>query len=92
MGPRMNRLAAAIALTGVVFACTRALGDESASQSRGVKRQATASLVACMRKRMSYDRSASYNEAKKTCRDQIANQSGKASSGSLVASATPPKP
>jgi hypothetical protein len=88
----MNRLVTAIALTGVIFACTRALGDESASQPRVTKRQATASLVVCMRKRMSYDRSASYNEAKKTCRDQIANRSDKASSSSLVASATPPKP
>lgn len=88
----MNRLVTAIALTGVIFAGTRALGDESASRSRGIKRQAIASLVVCMRKRMSYDRSASYNEAKKTCKDQIANQSDNAPTGSLVASAPPPKP
>ena len=91
-GMTMNRLLTAIALTGVIFAGTRALGDESTSQSRVVKRHAIASLLVCMRKRMSYDKGASYNEARRTCKDQIASQSDKASSGSLVASATAPKP
>jgi hypothetical protein len=88
----MNRLITAIAMTGVIFASTRALGDESATQPRMGKRHAIAQLVVCMKRRMSHDKGASYNEARKTCKDQIDRQSDNAPSGSLVASATPPKP
>jgi hypothetical protein len=91
-GIAILRLVTVIALTGVIFAGTHALGDESASQPRMSDRHAVAQLVDCMKKRMSYDRDASYNEARKTCRDQIAKQSNNTSSGTLVASATPPKP
>jgi hypothetical protein len=88
----MNRLATVIALASMIFAGTRAFGDESASQSRVGKRHAIAQLVVCMKTRMSHDRGTSYNEARKTCKDQIANQGGSTPSGALVASATPRKP
>jgi len=86
----MIRLVTFVALTGVIFAGQRGLG-EAASQPRMSKHHAVAQLADCMKKRMSDDKGASYNEARKTCRDQIAKQRDKAS-GSLVASATPPKP
>jgi hypothetical protein len=88
----MNRLATVIALASVIFAGTPALGDESASQSRMSRRHTIVQLVVCMKKRMSYDKGSSYNEAKKTCKDQIANNGDGSSSGALVASATPSKP
>jgi hypothetical protein len=40
---------------------------------------------------MSADKSSSYNEAKKSCKDQINNDSGNLPSGALVAFATPVK-
>jgi hypothetical protein len=88
----MNRLVAIIALAGMIFVGTRALGDESANQSRMSKRHTVVQMVDCMKKRMSHDRGTSFNEARKTCKDQVAKQSDSASSGALVASATPPKP
>jgi hypothetical protein len=88
----MNRLVAVIALTGVMFAGMRAFGDESASQSRMSKRHTIVQVVDCMKKRMSHDKGTSYNEARKTCEDQFAKQSANTSSGTLVASATSPKP
>jgi hypothetical protein len=88
----MNRLVAVIALAGVIFAGTRALGDESASQSRMSKRHTIVQVFDCMKKRMSHDKGTSYNEARKTCKDQVAKQGDNTSSGALVASATPPKP
>lgn len=88
----MNRLVTVIALCAMIFAGTPALGDESASQSRMSRRHGIAQLVVCMKKRMSNDKGTSYNEARTTCKDQIARQSDNTSSGTLVASATPPKP
>jgi hypothetical protein len=83
----MNRLLTAVAITCVIFAGTRALGGESTNQSRVIKRQAIARSAACMRKRMSADRSTSFNEARKACN----GQNNKESDGALLASATPPK-
>jgi hypothetical protein len=88
----MNRPAMVIALAGVIFAGTAALGDESASQSRTSRHHAIAQLVVCMKKRMSDDKGISFIDARKTCKDQIANHGDSTSSGTLVASATAPKP
>jgi hypothetical protein len=87
----MNRLAAVIAVAGMIFVGTRALGDESANQSTMSKRHTIVQVVDCMRKRMSHDKGTSYNEARKTCKDQVARQSDNTSSGALVASAAPLK-
>jgi hypothetical protein len=88
----LNRLVTIIAFTGVMFAGTRAHGDESAGQSRMNRRHGIAQVVVCMKKRMSNDRGTSYNEAKKMCTEQIAKLGDNASSGALVASAAPSKP
>jgi hypothetical protein len=88
----MNRPVAVVVVAGMMFVGTRALGDESASQSRISKRHTVVQVVDCMKKRMSHDQGTSYNEARKTCKDQIAKQSDNTPSGALVASATPLKP
>jgi hypothetical protein len=91
IGIIMNRLAAATAITCVMFAGSRALAGEPAGQSRTGTHRIFVLMVACMKKRMSNDRSSSYNDAKKTCKDQI-NGVREDDSGALVASAAPPKP
>ena len=88
----MYRVATVIALTGVIFACTPALAGDSASRSTMSKRQMIVQMVGCMKKRMSADRSSSYNDARKACKDQINKQSDNLASGALVASDTPAKP
>jgi hypothetical protein len=78
-------------MSSVVFAGAHALADPE-RQPTLTKRQVIAQTIDCMRKRMSIDRAVSYNEAAKTCRDQISKQSDKAAPGTLVASDSPTKP
>jgi hypothetical protein len=88
----MNRLVTAISITGVIFAGTQARAVDSASQSKSSKHQMAVQIVGCMKKRMSADRSSSFNEAMKACREQINKESDNLPSGALVASDTPAKP
>ena len=88
----MNRLVAVTAVAGMIFVGTPALGDGSAKQSTMSKRHTIVQVADCMRKRMSHDKGTSYNEARKTCKDQVARQSDNTSSDALVASAAPLKP
>jgi hypothetical protein len=86
----MNRAAPIIAVTGVMLVGAQAHGVDSASQPTS-KRQMIVQMVDCMKKRMSADKSRSYNEAMKACKDQISKESD-VSSGALVASDTSAKP
>jgi hypothetical protein len=87
----MNRVVSMIALTGVMFVGAQAHAVDSTSQSTMSKRQMIVQIVDCMKKRMSADKSRSYNEAMKTCKDQINKESDDLSSGPLVASDTSAK-
>ncbi|MHB8475725.1 MAG: hypothetical protein ACYDBZ_05495 [Steroidobacteraceae bacterium] len=87
----MNRVMPIIALSGVMFAGAQAHAVDSTSQSTLSKRQMIVQMVDCMKKRMSADKSRSYNEAMKTCKDRINKESDDLSSGALVASDTPAK-
>jgi hypothetical protein len=87
----MNRVVPIIALTGVMFVGAQAHAVDSANQSTMSKRQMIAQMVDCMKKRMSADKNRSYNEAMKTCKDQINKESDDLSSGALVASDTSAK-
>jgi hypothetical protein len=87
----MNRVVL-IVLTGVIFVGTQARAVDSTSQPTMSKRQMIVQMVDCMRKRMSADKSRSYNEAMKACKDQINKESDDLPSGVLVASDTPAKP
>lgn len=59
----MNRLLPAIALAGVICAGLPAFAVDTFRQSTLDQRQ----IRSCMSKRMSSDRTLSYNEAKKDC-------------------------
>jgi hypothetical protein len=91
-GVTMNRLLTVIATTGVIFAGAQALAVDSGKQSTMSKRQMIVQMVGCMKKRMAADKSSSYNEAMKACKDQMHKESDNLSSGALVASDTPAKP
>jgi hypothetical protein len=80
-----------IALTGVIFAGAQAHAVECASQSTASKCQKIVVLVGCMRKQMSANKSRSYNEAMKTCKDQMNMKNDDLPSGALVATDTPAK-
>ena len=88
----MNRVMPIIAITGVMFAGAQARAVDSPSQSTTSKRQMIVQIVDCMKKRMSADKSRSYNEAMKACKDQINRESDDLSSGALVASDARAKP
>lgn len=87
----VNAIAMVVVLTGAMFVSTQAYAGDSTSQSTMSKRQTIAQMVDCMRKRMSSNKSRSYNEAMKACKDQM-KESDNSPSGALVASDTPPKP
>jgi hypothetical protein len=88
----MNRAVPIIALAATIFVGTQAHAVDATSQSPMSKRQMIVQMVDCMRKRMSADKSRSYNEAMKACNDQINKESDDLPSGVLVASDTPAKP
>ena len=88
----MNRLLTVIAATGVIFVGARTLAADSVNQSTMSKRQMIVQIVGCMRKRMAADKSTSYNEAMKACKNRMNKESDNLPSGALVASDTPAKP
>ncbi len=88
----MKRIVTVIALTGAIFVGTQALAVDSTSPPTMSKRQMIVLMVGCMRKRMSTDKSSSYNTAMKACKDQINKERDNVPPGTLVASDTPAKP
>lgn len=81
-----------ISLAGLIFIAAQARAVDSTSQPTMSKRQMIVQMVGCMKKRMSANKSSSYNEAMKACKDQINKQSDNLPSGALVASDAPAKP
>jgi hypothetical protein len=88
----MNRIVILIAFTGVILLGRAALAVDEAGQSKMSKRQMAAEVVSCMKKRMSADRSTSYNEAMKVCKEQVNRENDTLGAGALVASDHPAKP
>jgi hypothetical protein len=87
----MNRIVSVIALSGMIFASTRALAGDPPNQSPMSKRQMLVQVVGCMKKRMAANRNSSYNEAMKACKEQIRKENDNLPGGTLVASDTAPK-
>jgi hypothetical protein len=88
----MNRLPAVIvpaviAIAGSVlgFSTSPAAGP---GHSFAAKRQFATQVIDCMRKRMAADKYVSYNQAARTCKDQVTKQNGGADAGPLVAADT----
>jgi hypothetical protein len=88
----MKRIVTVIASTAAIFVGTQALAVDSTSPPTMSKRQMIVLTVGCMRKRMSTDKSSSYNAAMKACKDQISKESNNVPQGTLVASDTPANP
>ena len=88
----MNRVLTMIAVTSVIFAGEQAFAVDSISQPTIGKRHSILQIVGCMKKRMSANKTISYNEAAKACKDQTNKPSDNSPSGALVASDTPAKP
>jgi hypothetical protein len=79
----MTRLAAAIAVAAALASTHVSANDWKGEVA--TKRQMVNQVVDCMRKRMSNDRKVSYNEAARTCKDQVNQRLENASSGPLMA-------
>jgi hypothetical protein len=76
----------AMAFVGLSGAQTSA---DSVRQPTMTRHQLVVKTLDCMRKLMSTDRVVSYNEASKTCRDQISKQGDRSAPSALVASRRP---
>ena len=74
-------------LATAVLASTQAQASDWKGQPLAAKRQIASQVIDCMKRRMYSDRLVSYNDAAKTCRDQVQGQLEKATSGPLVAAA-----
>jgi hypothetical protein len=86
----MNRIPVVIALMGALLVGTQSWATDWKNQSLMTRRHAVVKVLDCMRKRMSADRSISYNEAAKVCKEEVARQFDSASPGVLVAADTKP--
>jgi hypothetical protein len=87
----MNRVLTALAMTGLLIGA-RALAVDSIGPPTMSKRQLITQMVGCMRKQMSANNAISYNEAMKTCKDQMNTQSNNSASRTIVASDALAKP
>jgi hypothetical protein len=87
----MNRVMILIACSGVILLGRPAPAADDAGPPKLSKRQMVAEVVSCMKKRMSADRSTSYNEAMKACKDQVNRENDTLAAGALVASDDPAK-
>ena len=81
-----------IAMTGMIFVGAQAFSLDFINPPTMSKRQMSVQIVGCMKKRMSANKTISYNEASTACKIQIHKQRDNTTSGMLVASDTPAKP
>ena len=88
----MSRLFTTVAIGMVAIAATQAFDSDAFGQSTMSKRQRIALAVSCMKKRMSVDKSISYNEAARICKGQINDQENKLASVAVAASDFPTRP
>jgi hypothetical protein len=80
-----------LAMTSVAFPGAQSLAAP-VRPTTTTRNQTIAKTIDCMRRRMSADKVVSYNEAAKTCRDQIRKQRDQSAPGALVASGHSTKP
>jgi hypothetical protein len=84
----MNRIPVVIAMLGALLAGSQSSAVDLKNESLATKRLAANKVIDCMRKRMSKDRSISYNEAARVCKQEVTSQLD--SPGALVAADTKP--
>jgi hypothetical protein len=83
----MNRLALVVAIAGTVLGTSTALAADPA-HSISAKRQFASQVITCMRKRMASDKYVSYNQAAKTCKEEVTKHLDGSDVGPLVAADT----
>jgi hypothetical protein len=88
----MTRLLTSIAMSAAIFVAAQALAVDAGPKSATAKRQLIARVSSCMTQRMSVNRTISYNEAMRACKDKLFKQIDASASGALLASATPAYP
>ncbi|MEA3175054.1 MAG: hypothetical protein QOF42_2465 [Gammaproteobacteria bacterium] len=83
----MRTLAVAIGLTAAALHTPAAVSQESEGASLSAKRQ----MVICMNKSMSVDKTLSYNQALKDCKERISASIGKraVAANTVAANKTP---
>ena len=85
----MSRTLTMIMMTCTMFSSVPALAVDSVRPSTMTRHQVIVQTIGCMRRRMSADKTISYNEAAKACKNQIVKQRDNATAGVLVASDVP---
>jgi hypothetical protein len=80
-----------IVVSGVLFPGAQAFAADSLNSQTRSKRQMSALIVGCMKKRMSADRFISYNEAAAQCKYRVNKEGDDTTPGTLVAADTPAK-
>ncbi len=85
----MSRTLKMVMMTCTMVAGVPALAVDSARPQAMTRHQVIVQTIGCMRRRMSADKSISYNEAAKVCKNQIVKQRDNATAGVLVASDVP---
>jgi hypothetical protein len=86
----MNRVSVVIATLGALLSGAHSSAVDFKNQSLATKRQAANMVIDCMRKRMSSDRSISYNAAARVCKEEVARQFDNLPARALVAADTKP--
>ncbi len=82
----MIRVVQVLVSSAMIFVVAQAHAADSSMS----KRQMIVQMVDCMKKRMSADKSRSYNEAMKVCKEEM-NKESEMPPDALVASETQPK-
>ncbi len=82
----MNRLP--IVMIVALLAGTQAMSADGKGQSLSAKRHTVGQIIDCMKKRMSDDRSITYNAAAKVCKQQVLAQSEGPAAGRVVVADT----
>lgn len=86
----MIRLMQVLVSTGLMFVAPHAIADSTVQPTMS-KHQMVVQMVDCVKKRMSADKSHSYAEAMKACKDEMKKEGDELPTGALVASEAQPK-
>lgn len=87
----MTRAWSAIAALFMLGMGTPVVAADAGNHPSMSRHQMAAQVIACMKRRMSADQKISYNEAARSCKEQVDRQNEVSVSGPLVASDTPAK-
>jgi hypothetical protein len=87
MKPVVIALSGSLMSLGLTISAAGA-ADPVPGHSFAAKRQFASQVISCMRKRMATDKSISYNQAARVCKDEVTKQLDNSETGPLVAADT----